>query len=88
MPQLDLTWNLFTTPLFILILGIVIRRWFAINETAQATKDELATQRHEALAKKIDSYCVGNSKDHDYLWEKVNHHAHTPEGKVIDMTRG
>jgi hypothetical protein len=84
--HIDLTLNFFTTPLLIFILGIMIRRWFRMNEEKQITKDDLAIERHTNLKRTIDTFCEKNKLDHTDIWDKLNHHAHTADGKVVDCT--
>ena len=94
--QIDVTWNLLFTPLFIFILGIVIRQWNKKSDTNHklefdniAQKMEtvrlLATERHENLCAKVNGHNEDNKKEHDDIWSKINHHNHTQtNGKVVD----
>jgi hypothetical protein len=36
----------------------------------------------------VDDVCSDKTREHDDLWDVVKHHKHSPEGQVIDTTRG
>jgi hypothetical protein len=32
---------------------------------------------------KLTTICTDNTKEHDELWRRINHHSHNPAGKVV-----
>lgn len=41
--------------------------------------------KNELLAK-IDRMCLDNEKDHNEMWDRVNHHFHNGSGNVVIPT--
>jgi len=76
MEQIYFTWNLFSTPIVILVLGIYIKRLLAKGDEAQTLRYDGIQKQFMAIEKKVDSYCNGNAKDHDELWQSIRAHGH------------
>jgi len=77
------TWNLFVSPVFILILGIYINRLLARGDKAHELRNQRIDEKFKEAAEqfvKIDSkltrYCIESEKKSDELWRALSTHGH------------
>jgi len=72
-----LIWHALQVGLTVLLVPLgmcAIKRYLSV-------KDQSDMQRHDALQKKLEDYCLNNSREHDHLWARVNTHSHQAECK-------
>jgi uncharacterized membrane protein YqgA involved in biofilm formation len=64
---------------FIIVGLIVIVGWFIRREFAnfEKTLNTMCNRLHDKADK------AENEKDHDFLWQRVDHHKHADSGEVI-----
>ena len=72
----DLTFGPIATAVLLPVLA-----WYIKSLLSKA--DKLQDERHTTIVNKLTTYCEANRKEHDSIWERVDHHSHDDEGNVV-----
>ena len=79
------------------ILAFFIKKWMIGLEERMKdlclqikTKvgEPICAERRKVITDLVEDVCSDKTREHDDLWDVVKHHKHSPEGQVIDTTRG
>lgn len=74
-------WEPIATGIFIAVLGFFIKKWI---ESLECKVDKLCQDINSKMGKKeFFTFKKEADQHHTDIWERINKHSHTEDGKVV-----
>ena len=92
MAESFMTWNLFSTPALITVLGYFVKKWIDDTQQAAHERDEVVSRKLASIDACLTAIKVGMEnkverkeceEKNAEKWERIYHHRHTESGDVV-----